>query len=108
MIVLPETERKGAQRVVRKLTEAFARQESGSAKQPLGGAIKIAITAMDPNSDGDGTAHMRALLRSAESSQHSDKRDEKKSADAEAAFYLSDFESGSESERGRNWPTTKR
>jgi two-component system, cell cycle response regulator len=106
MIVLPETERKGAQRVVRKLTEAFARQESASTKVPLGGAIKVTITAMDPNSDGEGTAHMRALLRSAESSQHGDKRDEKRSADTEAAFYLSDFESGSEAERGRNWPTT--
>jgi diguanylate cyclase (GGDEF)-like protein len=106
MIVLPETDRKGAQCVVSKLGAAFVREESATSKQPIGGAINIKVTAMDPNSDGDGTAHMRALLRKAESFRHSAKHVEKRLPDAGAMNYLSDFDSGSQADKGRNWPAT--
>lgn len=105
MIVLPETERKGAQCVVRKLSEAFARQEFASTKQRIGGSIKITVTAMDPNSDGDGAAHMRALLHKIESFRPGEKRQTKRSAASETVNYLS-LESGGEAERGRSWPAT--
>jgi diguanylate cyclase (GGDEF)-like protein len=98
MIVLPETDRKGAQCVVRKLGEVF--------KESIGGAININVTAMDPNSDGDGAADMQALLRKAESLRHRDKHDESRLLDAGTTSYLSDFVSGSEAEKGRNWPAT--
>jgi two-component system cell cycle response regulator len=103
MIVLPETDRKGGQCVVHKLSEAFAHQEVASTGERIGGSIKITITAMDPNSDGDGTAHMRALLHKIESLRQSHKRHEKRAVDTETVNYLS-LESGSQTERGRNWP----
>jgi diguanylate cyclase (GGDEF)-like protein len=106
MIVLPETERKGAQCVVRKLSEAFARQEFASTKELIGGSIKITITAMDPSRDGDGTAHMRALLHKVEGLRHGKKPDKKRSTDTETVNYLSDLELGCEAESGRNWPAS--
>jgi diguanylate cyclase (GGDEF)-like protein len=106
MIVLPETDGEGAQCVVRKLSEAFARQESATTKQTIGGAININVIAMDPNGDGDGAAHMQALLRKAGSLRHRDKDDERRLPDAGTMSYLSDFASGSEAETGRNWPAT--
>jgi two-component system, cell cycle response regulator len=106
MIVLPETDRKGAQCVVRKLGQAFARRESATTKESIGGATNINVTAMDPNSDGEGTAHMRALLRKTENCRDSDRRDEKRLPDAGTINYLSDFVSGSQADRGRNWPAT--
>ena len=106
MIVLPETDRKGAQCVVHKLAQAFARRETATTKEPTGGAININVTAMDPNSDAGGTAHMRALLRKAESLRHSEEHSEKLLPDAGTMTYLSDFVSESQAERGRNWPAT--
>jgi diguanylate cyclase (GGDEF)-like protein len=106
MIVLPETDERGARCVARKLSEAFAPQEFPDTNQPFGGAIKFNVAAMDPVSDGGSAAHMRALLRKADSLRHRDKRDEKRSADTGTVYYLSDFESGSEAEKGRNWPAT--
>jgi diguanylate cyclase (GGDEF)-like protein len=105
-IVLPETDRKGAQCVVRKLSEAFARQEFAATKELMGGSIKFTITAMDPNSDRDGTAHMRALLHKLESLPHSVKRHKRRSADTDTMNFLCDLDSESEAERGRNWPAT--
>ncbi len=104
MIVLPETDRKGAQCVVRKLGEAFARQESAITKTPLGGTVNINVTAMDPL--GDGAAHMRALLGKTESLRKRDKHDEKRPPDAGTVHYLSDLVSVSDRDRGRNWPST--
>jgi two-component system, cell cycle response regulator len=106
LIVLPETERKGAQCVVHKLSGALARQGFAPSKGVIGDSIKITITAMDPNSDGDGTAHMRALLHRLEGLRHSDKPDKNRSAQTETVNYLSDLEPGSEAEKGRNWPAT--
>jgi two-component system, cell cycle response regulator len=103
MIVLPETDRKGAQCVVRKLSEAFACQEFASTKELMVGAIKFTITAMDPNSDKDGTAHMRALLHSLETLPHGVRR-HKKRADTETMNFLCDLVPDNEAERGRNWP----
>jgi two-component system, cell cycle response regulator len=106
MIVLPETDKKGARCVARKLSEAFARQELPATKEPLGGAIKFKLTAMDPANDRGSTAVMRALLLKAESLRPLDKHNEKRSADTETVHYLSDLKSGSEAEMGRNWPAT--
>ncbi|MGA2187092.1 MAG: response regulator [Steroidobacteraceae bacterium] len=106
MIVLPETDRKGAQCVMHKLSEAFARRESATTKEPLGGAVNITVTAMDPQGDGDGAAHMRALLGKSESLRHRDKHDEKRSPDDGTVHYLSDLVSVSDADRGRNWPAT--
>jgi diguanylate cyclase (GGDEF)-like protein len=106
MIILPETDKKGARCVAHKLSEAFARQKWPATKEPLGGAIKFNLTAMEPATDGGGTASMRALLRMVEGLQHSDKRDEKRSADTGTVHYLNDLKSGNEAERGRNWPAT--
>jgi two-component system, cell cycle response regulator len=106
MIVLPETDKRGAQCVARKLREAFARQELPATKEPLGGAIKFQLTAMDPAGEGDSAAYMRALLRKAEGLRHLDKHNERRSADTGTVYYLSDLKSGSEAETGRNWPAT--
>jgi diguanylate cyclase (GGDEF)-like protein len=103
LIVLPETDKKGAQCVARKLSQEFARQELPATKEPRRGAIKFKLTAMDPASDGGSVAYMRAFLRKAEGLRHSDMR-ETRPPDTGAVFYLSDLESGSERERGRNWP----
>ena len=108
MIVLPETDRKGARCVVSKLSEAFARHESASTKEPIGGAVTISVTAMDPNSDRDGAAHMRALCRDAEGLRQRGMYVEKQLPNAETMNYLSDFVSGCEAEKGRNWPAIKR
>jgi two-component system cell cycle response regulator len=102
MIALPETDLKGAQCVARKLSEAFARQESATTKQPIGNAINIHVTAMDQG-DGDGTAHMRALLRKAEKVRRLDKHDAKPAPDART-HYLSDLVSDGDADSGRNWP----
>jgi diguanylate cyclase (GGDEF)-like protein len=106
MIVLPETDKRGARCVARKLNEAFARQAWSATKEPLGGKLKFEVTAMDPASDGRGAASMRAFLLKAESLRHGDKREKKRSADTETVYYLSDLKSGSEAETGRNWPAT--
>jgi diguanylate cyclase (GGDEF)-like protein len=106
MIVLPETDRRGAQCVVRKLAETFAREESAITKVPIGAAVSLNVTALDHKTDGDGAAHMQALLRKAESLRHRDNLDDKLLAEAETTNYLSDFASDSEAEKGRNWPAT--
>jgi diguanylate cyclase (GGDEF)-like protein len=106
MIVLPETDRKGAQCAVRKLSEAFACQEFALTKELMGGSIKFTITAMDPSSDKDGTAQMRALLHRLENLPHSVKRHKKRSVDTDTMNLLCDLDSDSEAERGRNWPAT--
>ena len=105
MIVLPETDGRGAQCVVRKLGEAFAGRESAPTHEPFGGAVKIYVTAMDPNSDGDGTANMRALLNKAASLPPPVEHDGKRPPDA-GMHYLSDFAAGGEVNSGRNWPAT--
>jgi diguanylate cyclase (GGDEF)-like protein len=107
MIVLPETDEKGARCVTRKLSAAFARQEFTATKGPLGAAIKINVTAMDAGRDKDSAAHMRALLRKAESLPHRDKHDGKRSPNAATVHYLSDFVSDSDADSGRNWPAIK-
>jgi two-component system cell cycle response regulator len=103
MIVLPETDREGAQCAARKLSEAFARQESPTTKEPIGGALNVHVTAME--AQGDGAAHMRALLRNAESLRYRDEHEAKRAPDARV-HYLSDFDSGGEADSGRNWPAT--
>jgi GGDEF domain-containing protein len=102
MFVLPETDRKGAQCVVRKLDEAFA--ESAPIEGPFGGAIRISVTTMDPNSE-DGAAHMQALLAKAESYRYRDNHDAKRAPDA-GMYYLTDFVLGRDADNGRNWPAT--
>jgi hypothetical protein len=106
MIVLPETNEKGARCAARKLSEAFERRELPAAKEPLGRKLKFNVTAMDPAGGGGSAASMRAFLLRAESLRHVDKLETKRSADTGAAYYLSDLDSGSEAERGRNWPAT--
>jgi two-component system cell cycle response regulator len=103
MIVLPETDRKGAQSVARKLSEAFARQEPPSTKEPIRRAINIHVTVME--AQGDGAAHMRALLRNAESLWYRNEHNAKRAAD-DRVHYLSDLDSGGDADRGRNWPAT--
>jgi two-component system, cell cycle response regulator len=105
MIALPETDRKGAECVARKLSEAFTCQESPTTKEPVGYTINIHVTAMDAQGDGDGTAHMRALLRKAESHGNRDKQDATPAPDARL-HYLSDLVSVGDADRGRNWPAT--
>jgi diguanylate cyclase (GGDEF)-like protein len=99
MIVLPETDEKGARCVTRKLSAAFT--------EPLGGAIKINVTAMDAARDGDSAAHMRALLRKAENLPHRDQHGGKRSPNAGTVHYLSDLASDGDADSGRNWPATK-
>jgi two-component system, cell cycle response regulator len=106
VIVLPETDEKGARCAARKLSEAFERQELPATNEPLGGRIKFSVTAMDPASDGGGAASMRAFLLKAASLRHADKRAKKRSVDTGTVYYLSDFDAGDEAERGRNWPAT--
>jgi two-component system, cell cycle response regulator len=107
IIVLPETDEKGARCVARKLSEAFARRELPAIKEPLGGAIKFKLTAMNPAGDGAGAAYLRVLLRKAEGGQtRPGKRNEKRSADTGTVHYLNDLKSGGEAEAGRNWPAT--
>lgn len=103
MIALPEADLKGAECVARKLSEAFTRKEAPNTSEPVGNAIKIQITAMNAQGDGDGTAHMRALLRKAESLGNRDKQDAKPAPDARL-HYLSDLISVGDVDRGRNWP----
>jgi len=92
--------------VALKLSEAFARQELPATKEPLGGAIKFKLTTMEPASDGGSPESMRALLRIAEGLQHSDRREERRSADTGTVHYLSDFKPGGDVEKGRNWPAS--
>lgn len=106
MIVLPETDEKGARFVARKLSEAFAHQASSATKPPRRGVLQFSVTAMDTANDEGSAAYMRALLRKTESLRQSDQRDERRSGDTGRVHYLSDFESGRESEKGRNWPAT--
>jgi diguanylate cyclase (GGDEF)-like protein len=105
-VVLPETDAKGARCVARKLSEAFARQEWPTGQDVLGATIEFDITAMDPASNGGSAAHMQALLRHRARSLHTDNRDQKCAAKAEPGQYLSDLDTGTEAERGRNWPAT--
>jgi diguanylate cyclase (GGDEF)-like protein len=108
MIVLPETDKKGARCVARKLSEAFALQKLPGTQEPLGGAIKFRLTAMEPAGEGAGAANMQALLRKAKDLRNLDKREEKPPAPIATVNYLSDLKSGGEAEAGRNWPTTKK
>jgi diguanylate cyclase (GGDEF)-like protein len=105
MIVLPETDRKGAQCVARKLSDAFACQESPVTGEPISSAINIHVTAMEAQGDHDGPTHMRALLRNAEGLQRRDRHDTKRAPSAQLN-YLSDLVSGGDADRGRNWPAT--
>jgi two-component system cell cycle response regulator len=106
VIVLPETDEKGARCAARKLSEAFERQELPATKEPLAGRIKFNVIAMNPASDKGGAASMRALLLKVASLRHLDNRAKKPSADTGTVYYLSDLASGGEAERGRNWPAT--
>jgi len=103
MIVLPETDRKGAQCVASKLGEAFARQEATPIKDSFGRDVKIDVTAIDPGSDADGAANLRALLSKAKGLRHRNQHDAKRAPDA-GMHYLSDFVSGGDTNSGRNWP----
>jgi diguanylate cyclase (GGDEF)-like protein len=106
MIVLPETNEQGARCAARKLSEAFGRQELPAGGEPLGGRSKFNVTVMDPAGDEGGAASMRAYLLKAETLWHGDKRAKDRSADTGTVHYLSDFDSGAEAARGRNWPST--
>jgi diguanylate cyclase (GGDEF)-like protein len=106
MVVLPETDEKGARCAARKLSEAFERQESPATKVPLGGQIKFNVTAMDPAGDERGAASMRAFLVKAEILRQGAKPARKRLPDTGTVYYLSDSDSGGEAERGRNWPAT--
>jgi diguanylate cyclase (GGDEF)-like protein len=105
VIVLPESDEKGARCAARKLSDAFERQKLPATQEPLGGKVRFNITTMDPASDGSGAASMRAFLVKAESLRHDGGRAQKQSAETGTVYYLSDFDAGSEVEKGRNWPT---
>jgi diguanylate cyclase (GGDEF)-like protein len=106
MIVLPETDERGARFVARKLSEAFARQALSATGPPRRSALQFSVTAMDTTNNEGSAAYMRALLRKTESLRKSAKHDERRSGDTGTVHYLSDLESNRESEKGRNWPAT--
>jgi len=105
MIVLPETDRKGALCVARKLRNAFGRLEAGAVQRQTEGTVRIDITAFTPLEAGDGAAKIQAIIQKAELLRPAKGRAEIRRADAGATHYLSDLVV-EQANGGRDWPAT--
>jgi len=103
MVVLPETDREGAQCVARKLRDAFARQESGPDNRH-GGGVSIQITAFGPQDAAEGTAQVQELLDHAQLLQDNRKPMVTLTPSLETMHFLSDLDL-EDAKGGRDWPT---
>jgi diguanylate cyclase (GGDEF)-like protein len=107
VVVLPDTNRTGAQCVARKLSESYAGKESADAKRPFRRGVNIKVTAIAPKHDAEGAALIQTLLRRAEDHRRCEARDEIRAPGGGGAHYLSDMVAGGDAESvGRNWPAT--
>jgi diguanylate cyclase (GGDEF)-like protein len=74
MIVLPETNALGANRVAQKLHEAFTRFPVATHSGPVNFTASIGVTAVDAGHDARDSSKIEDLLRAADSGLYASKR----------------------------------